>query len=570
MDQSPPMKTEAKIPPFVRSFAAAARVPAKVLQKAMEEVRGEESAFVRKVVSMGLLSEAAAWKLYAEEMGLPYMDPDVLDLDPGLLQKVPEDIVRRYRAVPIRREDGIYIVAMEDPLDLLGLDALQETLNAPAMPALVPPSTLDAAIDYRLRAGRGVEALLEELDLDKIDDSRISDSRQLKEIAGENAIVRIADYLIEQAMRRKASDIHIEAGKNLLRIRFRIDGRLETAYKLPKALHPALLSRIKILAVLDISERRKPQDGRFALEIRGGDVVEFRVSTLPAIHGEKAVLRILDKRNLSLVLERQGFTEELAASLREAASFPTGMVLVTGPTGSGKTTTLYGVLNHLNNEERNLVTIEDPVEYQLEGITQVQVDTKAHRTFAGTLRSILRQDPDVIMVGEIRDHETAEIAVHAALTGHMVLSTLHTNSAIGTVTRLLDMGIEPYLLAPSLRAVVAQRLVPRLCPKCAEPAHPSPDLLRQFDLEEEGENRLFKRKKGCPECRNKGFLGRVPVHEVLVWTKDLSEALAHGARESELSEIARNQGFRTMRHDGAGKALLGLTTLEEVLAAVRA
>ncbi len=560
----------ASLPAFVRSLAAAARVPPSVLGKAYEEAGGKELALVRRVVEMGLLPEKEAWRLYAEDIGLPFLDPDILDLDPGLVQKVPEDIVRRYRAVPIREEDGIYVVAMEDPLDLLALDALQEVLGAPAMPALVPPSTLDAAIDFRLRAGRGVEALLEELDLGKIDGTKLGDPKKLREVAGEDAIVRIVDCLIEQALRRKASDIHVEAAKDFTRIRFRIDGELETIHKLPKTLHSALISRIKILAVLDISERRRPQDGRFAFEVRGGELVEFRVSTLPSIHGEKAVLRVLDKRNLSLNLRKQGFQEDSAEALLQAASYSTGMILVTGPTGSGKTTTLYGVLNHLNSDKKNLITIEDPVEYQLDGITQVQVDARADRTFANALRSILRQDPDIVMVGEIRDRETAEIAVHAALTGHMVLSTLHTNSAIGTVTRLLDMGIEPYLIAPSLRAVVAQRLVPKLCAACAEESEPPAALLERFPGKPRTSELHFKEARGCPECRQKGFDGRLPLHEVLVWNADLAQALGRRVSERELLETARRGGFRTMLEDGLDKAALGFTTLEEVLAAVRA
>ena len=558
-----------EVPLLIQAIADAAHVPIPNLMKVWEREGEKDLPFVRRIVELKLLPPNIAYSLFAGSMGLPFEDPDPYDLDPDLVAAVPEDLIRRYKAIPLRLEDGIYIVGMENPLDLIAVDSLQDVLKAPILSAVVPPETLEACIQARMQAGEGVESLLARLDLGGLEANEQVDPKTLRNIAGNDVIIKMVDSFVDQGLRRKASDIHIEPGEDFLRIRFRVDGHLETGHKLPKTLHAAILSRVKILSNMDISERRKPQDGRFGIDVKGKGAVEFRVSTLPSVHGEKAVLRILDKRNLSLELTKQGFSQSQAEAIQKQASSPNGLVLVTGPTGSGKTTTLYGVLNYLNTENRNLITVEDPVEYKLSGVTQVQVDTKAERTFAGALRSILRQDPDVIMVGEIRDRETAEISLHASLTGHMVLSTLHTNSSLGTVTRLVDMGIERYLLAPTLRAIVAQRLIRKLCPVCSKPAQPNREILEQFGLSPDDPRLTFREAVGCPTCRNQGFSGRLPILEVLVWNKQLERALASGAEENELQEIAKRTGFKNMMVDGAKKALKGLTTLEEVLSATR-
>lgn len=558
-----------EVPEVVAAVAKAGRVPASKLEELYRSVGGEDHAFAQRIVEMGLLQEAHVYRLLAESLGLEFENPDVTQLDAVVLAALPEDMVRRYSAIPLRVENDLLVVAMENPMDLLAIDAIQDEVGKALLPVMCPPETLRQGIERRMRSGRGIEALLANLDLDSMNQSAFASPQRLKEIAGDDAIVQLVDHLVEQAIARRVSDIHIEPEREQLRVRYRIDGRLETVQVLPKTLHAGIVSRVKILAVLDISERRKPQDGRFRIELSTGRPVEFRVSTLPAVHGEKAVLRVLDKSNVQLDLERQGLSARPAMELRAAASAPNGLVLVTGPTGSGKTTTLYGVLASLNHEDRNLITVEDPVEYELSGVTQVQVDVKAERTFAGTLRSILRQDPDVIMVGEIRDKETAEIAVHAALTGHMVLSTLHTNSALGTLTRLVDMGVPGYLLGPTIRAVVAQRLVRKLCGACAQPTEPTEHLLQEFGLVSMPAGANFMMPGGCSACRGRGFVGRVPVHEVLVWTPELASLLARGADETQLAEVAYEQGFVSMLRDGAAKAATGATTLEEVLAAVR-
>ncbi len=545
-------------------------MPAIAAFKILQSVRGDELAFAHAIVEQGLLPDTHACRIYAEVMGLEFESPDLVDLDTAVLQLVPPEAMRRYRAVPLRWDSGAMMTAMVNPLDLFALDGFQESLGSAVLPVLTTPRFLSDALRHREQIDQGIEGLLAKFELRAVDESALANPQKLREIAGDDAIVQLVDFLIDHAMRRRASDIHLELGRECLRVRYRIDGDLETVHRLPKTLHSAVLTRLKILASLDIAERRRPQDGRFRRDPSGERTVELRVSTLPSLHGEKTVLRILDKGRVSLDLASQGFTPKLAEGLLTAAQAPNGLVLVTGPTGSGKTTTLYGVLHALNTEDRNLVTVEDPVEYELPGVTQVQVDVKAERTFGSALRSILRQDPDVIMVGEIRDHETAELAVHAALTGHMVLSTVHTNSAVGTPTRLIDIGLERYLLGPTLRAIVAQRLVRRLC-SCAQPGEPSAELLNTLTprpLADLGHG--FRRAVGCRSCRNSGFAGRIPMHEVLRWTPELSTLLSRGGDETALGEAALAGGFEPLAIDGVRKAAAGLTTLEEVLAAVRA
>jgi general secretion pathway protein E len=549
----------------VAAMAQFARVPPPSVQKIYDAVHGNEIEFLKRVVECGLAPEADAYDVGARAMGIDFENPDVVDLDLALLSLVPVEALRRYQVVPLRWVDDTMVAAMVNPMDLLAIDGFQEAVGAPVLPVLCTPRFLQEAIRFRERADKGIEGLLTRFDLEDVD-SAFANPQRLREIAGDDAIVQLVDYIVDQALRRRVSDIHVEVGLDLLRVRYRIDGRLETVQRLPKALHGAIVTRVKILANLDLAERRRPQDGRFRRETAPKRRVEFRVSTLPASHGEKVVLRVLDKASVSLDLRVQGFSPALADTVLHAASAANGIVLVTGPTGSGKTTTLYGVLSYLNTEDVNVITVEDPVEYELAGITQVQVDPKAERTFASTLRAMLRQDPDVIMVGEIRDRETAEIAVHAALTGHMVLSTLHTNSALGTLTRLIDMGMEPYLLAPTIRAIVAQRLVRKLCPSCKKSVDP-PALWRTMAVAVD--KPAFKAPVGCPNCRHTGFQGRVPIHEVLSWNDHLASLLSRGCAEQQMAEAAREQGFEPLLADGARKAAAGSTTLEEVMSAAR-
>ena len=557
-------------PPLVNDIATSAAAPVESVLALYESVGEDDRAFVQRIVETGIVRDEEAWAIYALSLGIDFEDFDAYDLDPELLQKLTPEDIAGLRAVPVRWDDGLLVVAMENPTDLSTIDALQNALQVPILPAVATPHAIDVGLDCRRRADQGLEALLARLDLSDMSESAFANPQALKDIAGDDAIVQLCDHVLEQALRRKASDIHIEASREHLRVRLRIDGRLETLTTLPRSIHAPMVTRLKLVSHLDISERRKPQDGRFRIARSAHKSVEFRVSVLPAMHGEKVVMRVLDASKALLALADLGFAPDHEAALVDAAESPNGMVLVTGPTGSGKSTTLYGVLNHLNRTDRNLITAEDPVEYEMGGITQVHIDKKAGRSFADTLRAILRQDPDVIMVGEIRDHETAEIAVHAAMTGHMVLSTLHTNSALGTVSRLVDMGIEPYLLGPALRAIVAQRLVRRLCPSCATPGDPPVALLESFGIDTVPDDARFLEPRGCAACRGKGFVGRIAVHEVLAWTDAMDRCLSGGGSEADLAGIAREAGFETMLVNGAQKAMQGCTSLREVIGATRA
>jgi type IV pilus assembly protein PilB len=365
-------------------------------------------------------------------------------------------------------------------------------------------------------------------------------------------------------MRARASDIHIEPQRDGLRVRIRVDGDLDTLYMLPAGLHRAVVARVKVSSGMDIGESRKPQDGRIGVS----DKVELRVSVLPSVLGEKAVMRVLDRSGITLDPAKLGMTQHNLDLFRRGFTAPNGIVLLTGPTGSGKTTTLYTAMAELNQPDTNLVTVEDPVEYELSGTTQVQVDVKAERTFASALRAILRQDPDICMVGEIRDAETASIAVQAALTGHLVLSTLHTNDALSTIHRLCDMGVAPYLLGPALRCVVGQRLVPRICGECAEPASPEPTVRQEFGLGPD-EGHGFRQGAGCQACRGRGKRGRVAIHEVLYVSPALASAISRAASEDDLQRLADEAGYVRMMQDGLDKAQQGLVTLEDVLAVAR-
>jgi type II secretory ATPase GspE/PulE/Tfp pilus assembly ATPase PilB-like protein len=557
------------IPLVVELAASIGGIPSEKAQELWRTAGANDFDFVERLHVLGLIPESDAYRLLAKSLDLPFENPDALDLDPVVLSVLPKEAMAQFQALPLRWQDGHLVVGLHNPTDLHTIDALQELARAPVMPTVVTPTAIAAGLRQRDSKGEGIEALLARLDLDRLDESAMATPQKLREVAGDNAIVDLVNLLIDAALRRRASDIHIESGRTRCKVRMRVDGCLEATQMLPKPLHSALISRIKVLADLDIAERRKPQDGQFRRKTGSGRIVEFRVSTLPAVHGEKAVLRVLDRTNVKLDLTDQGMTKDQADRLRAAASSPNGLVLVTGPTGSGKTTTLYGLLHFLHQEDSNLITVEDPVEYELENVTQVQVDPKAGRTFATVLRSMLRQDPDVVMVGEIRDQETGEIAVHAALTGHMVLSTLHTNSAIGAVTRLVDMGVEPYLLAPTITAVVAQRLVRRLCPDCAKPAPVPTEILARFGMAQFAHGGNWRRADGCGSCRSRGFIGRVPIYEILFWNDDLARLLAKGANEEELLVAARAHGFRDLLVDGIEKAWAGLTTIQEAMTVVR-
>ena len=435
----------------------------------------------------------------------------------------------------------------------------------PVEVVLATPKSIALALARLQRGSSGIEGLIQQLKRSEIDSANV-DADKLRTLVGDDAVIKLVDHLIEEGMRARASDIHIEPQRDGLRVRIRVDGDLDTLYLLPAGLHRAVAARIKVASGMDIGESRKPQDGRIAVS----EKVELRVSILPSVLGEKAVMRVLDRSGITLDPAKLGMTRHNLDLFRRGFTSPNGMVLLTGPTGSGKTTTLYTAMAELNQPDANLVTVEDPVEYELDGTTQVQVDVKADRTFASALRSILRQDPDICMVGEIRDTETASIAVQAALTGHMVLSTLHTNDALSTIHRLCDMGIAAYLLGPALRCVVGQRLVAQICPECAESVTPHESLLQEFGLAAGEGGDGFRRGAGCQACRGRGKSGRVAIHEVLYVSPQLASAISRGASEDELQKLAIAAGYTRLMADGLDKAQRGLVTLEDVLAVARA
>lgn len=536
------------------------------LEQALEVQARTGERLGRILVRMGLITEEDLAKAIGVQWGYPYVSLSSTPVDPEVVRLVPQHIASRHKVLAFQRNGDRLVVALVDPLNLLALDDVRLVTGMDVEARITTEDELMQAINKHYHVGSILDQAVvteeeatgeEEVSLDR-----------LREMVDEAPVVKLVNVILDQAIREGASDVHIEPHRNGLHVRYRIDGVLHDLMSPPKNLKAALVSRIKIVANLDIAERRKPQDGRIHLKVDGRDI-DLRVSTLPTMFGEKVVMRILDQSNALISLNRLGMASHTQAQWEELASKPYGMILVTGPTGSGKTTTLYATLSKINSLDKNIITVEDPVEYQLPRINQVQVNPKAGLTFATGLRSILRQDPDVIMVGEIRDRETAEIAVQAALTGHLVLSTLHTNDAPSAFTRLIDMGIEPFLITSSVIGVLAQRLARTICSKCKEAYRPPREAVRRLSEELADEEELvLYRGAGCDACRQTGYKGRTGVYELLVVTDRIRELVVRRASASEIREAARSEGFRTMRDDGIRKVLEGVTTIEEILRVV--
>ncbi|HHX49896.1 MAG TPA: type II/IV secretion system protein, partial [Clostridia bacterium] len=482
--------------------------------------------------------------------------------NPDICQLVPEALVRRHKVIPVTRTEDNLTIAMADPLNVMAIDDLYLTTGLEIDVAIAPESEIEHFIGQYF----GLQELVEELLQEPGQSVSRLDSIDITEIADEEALViRIVNSLIRQAIQVKASDIHLEPYQRDIRVRFRIDGLLREVMTLTPGILPPLVSRIKILAGMDIAEKRLPQDGRMQLKIEDRSV-NLRVATWPILTGEKVVIRILDKPSTLIKLDELGFSQESLSRYQRLATSTFGMILVTGPTGSGKSTTLYATLNAINTPDKNIVTIEDPVEYVLPGINQMQVNNKAGLTFPRGLRSVIRQDPDIIMIGEIRDKETAAIATRAAITGHLVFSTLHTSDAAGAITRLLDMGIEPFLVASTVRGIVAQRLVRRICLHCRGTYRPEPGSPEALFLQDfQAENRNLVRGKGCPRCDSTGYSGRLAILEILPVDKVLRQKIVSKYPSDQLREAALASGMITLQQDGLGKAFQGLTTISEVL-----
>ena len=534
------------------------------LSRALEQQRYTGERLGEILLSLGLAAPEEVAAALARQLGLEFFRLSDLLLSREVLGLVREELARRHRVIPIRRGDAGLVLGMVDPLDVIAIDDVRRATGMAIRPAVITSDDFFRALGQYGTAAGSVERILGELSASPavLEEESVE---SLRLVAEQAPVVRLVDQVIRQAVRRHASDIHIEPQEDRLRIRYRVDGVLHGVMSPPRHVHPALISRIKIMARLNIAERRLPQDGRLAMRIDDREI-DVRVSTIPTIWGEKAVLRILDKSSAFMGIERLGLRSEEFPRFEKIIGKPHGIILLTGPTGSGKTTTLYATLNVLNTIRKNIITVEDPVEYRLPLINQVQVHYKAGLTFASALRSILRCDPDIVMIGEIRDPESAQIAIESALTGHLVLSTLHTNDAPSALTRLLEMGIEPFLIASAVDCVSSQRLARRLCERCKEPYEPDEEYLEKigFKWGDESEHVLF-RARGCPACNNTGFRGRIGIYEVLEVTENIEHLVARNAPHVEIAEMARSEGMRTMREEGFIKVRQGITSLEEVL-----
>lgn len=538
------------------------------LNKAKEEARRTGSPLKQVLIKLNLVAEEDIASLVAEHMGVPYIDLSDYLIDPATLKLVPEALAKRYKLMPVFKVANTLTVAMADPQDLMAIDEIRLKSGCDVEPCLSGWGEIKDAIDQYYGVTGTMAEVIEGIDEEKM--KRLPEEMEIEDLAAiaeEAPIIKLVNLLIMQAVKDRASDIHVEPDEDTLRTRFRVDGVLHEVSLSPKHLQPAIVSRIKILSKIDIAEKRRPQDGRFGLKIEDKEI-DIRVSTYPTVYGENVVMRILDKSSVMLGLTELGFAGEELKKFDRLIKRPYGIILVTGPTGCGKTTTLYAALQTINSEDKNIVTIEDPVEYNLKLIRQSQVNPKAGVNFATGLRSILRQDPDVIMVGEVRDRETAEIAIQSALTGHLVFSTLHTNDAPGAMTRLIDMGVEPFLISSSVIGVLAERLVRIICDKCKESFEPSAEMLAEFGLERKREATLY-RGKGCPQCKNTGYRGRVGIFELMFMDEQIKRLVMARASTDEIREKARAGGMKTLREDGLTKVIDGRTTVEEVLKATR-
>jgi type IV pilus assembly protein PilB len=543
------------------------------VEQARKEAQAAGVGVVDYMVANGILRPADVTQAKAAHFGAEVVHLAGMQIDDQVIAAVPRHIAKKYRVVPVYLHDNTLTVAMSDPSDLATIDSLSHLLNKEIVVMVASDPEIEAALSKYYGGQRSVaederfKGVIEELTREHVEASVTLSEDDGTAVDADAPLVRLVNSIITDAVKMRASDIHLEPLEKRFRVRYRIDGILHEVKGPPKRLQPAIISRLKIMSNMSISEHRVPQDGRIQTKV-GNKVLDLRVSCIPTTHGESIVMRILDKEGLKLGLPELGFFTDDQQTFERLITLPDGILLVTGPTGSGKTTTLYAVLHFINRPDRKIITVEDPVEYILAGINQVQVNEAVGLTFATALRSILRQAPNVIMVGEIRDLETATIAINASLTGHLVFSTLHTNDAPSAVTRLIDIGVKPFLVASSTRAIMAQRLVRRVCKKCAEPRQPTEAEIRQLNLDPE---QLATAKcmagRGCPDCSNTGYRGRMGIFEIFVVDDETRKLIYEKVPASVLRNRAREMGMRTLREDGVRKVLAGLTTPEEVIRA---
>jgi len=540
------------------------------LQQAQDEAKRTGKRLGATLARLGYVNDQALTQFVAKQYSLPSINLGEIEIDVSVLKLVPREICEKHQVIPVRRNGPTLIVAMADPSNIYAIDELKFLTQYNIEPVVASEAGVESALSRYYDKGPDLDQMVGELDVDNVDYTSGGDDAvnvvDLENQAGEAPVVKLCNAILLSAIKKKASDIHVEPYEKSFRVRFRIDGILQEEMRPPLKLRNAITSRLKIMASLDIAERRLPQDGRIKLKIGGNREMDFRVSVLPTLYGEKIVMRLLDKGSLQLDMTKLGFDIKPLADFKVAIKKPYGMVLVTGPTGSGKTTTLYSALSELNTTDRNISTAEDPVEYNLHGINQVQMHEDIGLNFAAALRAFLRQDPNIVMVGEIRDFETAEIAVKAALTGHLVLSTLHTNDAPSTVSRMLNMGIEPFLVTASVNLVVAQRLARRICESCKGPGEKHPDALARMGMtEEQIRTANIMKGRGCQVCNNTGYKGRVALYEVMPFTDSLKELVLQGESAAGLKAEMIRGGTQSLRMAGLAKILEGMTTPEEIL-----
>ncbi len=537
------------------------------LDSALEEHRNTPKSLGRVLIDMGLIREAHLVRALAEQVGLEFADLTEYQIDPQATTLLPESLARRYRAIPIGEREGKLLVAMSDPANVYALDDIRAVTGREVQPVVATASDVEQAISKYNQMGEQVEALASEASSALDAEEDVGDVEAALE---EAPIVKLVTAIMTQAVQDRASDVHIEPTEKDVRVRFRVDGVLHEVMHSPKNIQNGLISRLKVMADMNIAERRVPQDGRMSMRV-GTKALDLRVAALPTVYGEKVVIRILDKSQALIQLQDLGFQEGAFKRFEVSFKRPYGAILVTGPTGSGKSTTLYATLNILNQIDRNIITVEDPVEYRLHGANQMQVNQKAGLTFASALRSILRADPDIILIGEIRDRETAMIAVESALTGHLVLSSLHTNDAPSAITRLTEMEVETFLVASAIDVVVAQRLARKLCERCKEAYVPDAAELGEAGYAEWqiGEVKELFRPAGCSACANTGYRGRFGLYEVMPMSEELERLTVDRASSDQMRTVAIEQGMSTLREDGLEKARMGLTSIEEIARVVK-
>ena len=547
----------------------AALITREQLNQALQQQQTGGGRIGGNLVKLGFISEDDITSFLSRQYGVPSINLSHFEIDATVIKLIPSEIAQKHQVIPINRTGNVLTVAMADPSNIFAIDDIKFMTGFKVEPVVAAETSIKNSINKYYDSAGLVEDIMKGFDDKDVEALREEDdsvnAAELGKAAEDAPVVKLVNLILTDAIKKGASDIHIEPYEKSFRVRYRVDGMLYDVMQPPLRLKAAITSRIKIMAQLDIAERRLPQDGRIKIKMANKEM-DYRVSTLPTLFGEKVVMRLLDKGNLQLDMTKLGFSPETLTDFETGLLMPFGMVLVTGPTGSGKTTTLYSALNRLNTVDTNIMTAEDPVEFNLPGINQVQTKADIGLTFAAALRSFLRQDPDVIMVGEIRDYETAEIAVKAALTGHLVLSTLHTNDAPGTISRLLNMGVEPFLVSASCNVIVAQRLARRVCQGCKEFIAVPPQAMMSVGFSPEDANTFKPTKgKGCQNCSDTGYKGRVALYEVMLIKDNVKEAILQGSSSMELRELARKNGMLTLREAGLQKIREGMTTVEEVL-----